>query len=153
MMASNTASVRLPSASSSVTGPRSFSSACGEQVAALAAAARGPLRIVEPLRDHLVQHVGVLAHIERGQVKAEGIDAPQQPLDVEQARVGAAVGLQAVGDERDVVAELAGVLVAAGAPLVGAAQPLADLREEHAVGHAVVARGRDGLRARAAGVM
>ena len=120
----------------------------GQQVAPLAPGAREPLIIGKALPDDLVQHARLLAHIERCQVKAEGVDAPQQALDVEQPGVGALVGLEARGDERHIVAELARQLVTVGAAVEGPAQPFADLREEHPVGHAVVARGRDGAGAR-----
>ena len=80
--------------------------------------ARHPLRIVESLADDLVEHLGVLAHIERGQVKAEGVDAAHQALDVEPAGV-AACWLEAGGDELEIVAELPRTLVAIRAALVG----------------------------------
>ena len=91
---------------------------------------------------------GALAHVERRQVEAEGVDPAQQPLDVEEPGVHALVGPEARGHQRHIVAELPRVLVAVGAPLVGAAQALADLRKEHAVGHAVVPRRSDGARPR-----
>src|SRR5262249_48077773 len=98
-----------------------------QQVAALAAVAAEPLRIIEALGDHLVQYAGVLPHIECRQMEAEGLDPSQQPLDVEQSRVGAFVGAQAEGDERNVLTELVRILVTVRTPLTRAAQALADL--------------------------
>jgi hypothetical protein len=124
-----------------------FQRAC-QMVAPLARTAAEPRCVIEALRDHPVQHARVLSDIEARQVKSESVDAPQQPLDIKEARVRSLVRFQAHRDERDVVAELARVLVGAGAPLVGTAQPLADLREEHPIGHAVMAHRGDGTRAR-----
>ena len=118
----------------------------GEPVAALAAAAAGPQRVVEAARHDLVQNTGMLAHVERREVKSEGVDPAQQALDVEQAGVRALVGSEARGDQRHVVAELPRTLVTARPAFVGAAQALAELREEHAVRHAVMPRRGDGAR-------
>src|SRR5205823_4889297 len=87
-----------------------------------------------------------LFYVERREVKSEGVDPAQQTLDVEQAGVRALVGSEARGDQRHGVAELPRTLVTARPAFVGAAQALAELRQEHAVGHAVMPRRGDGAR-------
>src|SRR5262249_31929814 len=99
-----------------------------QQSAALAPVTAEPLRIIEALGDDLGQHAGALPHIERRQMEAEGLDPPQQPLDVEQSRMRTLVGAQAECDERDVLAELVRILVTVGTPFTRVAQALADLR-------------------------
>ena len=101
-----------------------------------------PLGIIEPLRDHGVMHAGVLAQVERRQVKAESVDAIQEPAHQEVAGVRAAIGAQALGDQGDIAAELRRPLVAVGTTLEGIAEPLGDLPEECPVRHRVVPRGR-----------
>src|SRR5579883_190767 len=88
----------------------------------------------------------MLPYIEARQVKAEGVDAAQEPADVKEAGIGALVGEEARGDELHIVTELADALVAVGAALISEAQPLADLREKHAIGHAIVASGSEAAR-------
>jgi hypothetical protein len=89
-------------------------------------------------------HVGVLPNVEGGKVEAEGSHAPQHAAHVEQAGVFAPVRREAVGDQLEVAGELLDALVVARAALVGGAQALGNLPEEHAVGHPVVARRRGG---------
>ena len=104
--------------------------------------------IVEAQGDHPMQHARMLPDIQSREMKAESVDPAQQPLHVEQAGVGALVGLEAGGDELDVGAQLPCALVAVGTAVIRVPQPLADLRQEHAVGHPVVARRRDRARTR-----
>ena len=108
-------------------------------------AASHPLGIIHALCQHRVMHRGVCAHIERCQVKPEGIDTVQQAPHLEISGVGAAVGEQALRYQRNVGAKLRRLLVAVGAPVVGDVQPLGDLPEQYAIRHAVVARWGDGL--------
>ena len=105
------------------------------------------LRIVQPLADHAMVDLGLLAQIERGQVKAESLHAPDQALHVGPAGVEAAIRLEAGGDEFEVAQELLRPFVTIGPAVVGEPQPLGHLPEEHAIRHAIVARGRDALRA------
>ncbi len=76
-------------------------------------------------------------------MQAERAHAAQHAPHVEQAGVRAVVREQAALDELQVVDELPGALVLTRASVVGGAQPLGDLAEEHPVRHAIV-RGRRG---------
>ena len=58
----------------------------------VAMAALQPVWVVETGRNHLVVHGGVLADIQRRQMKAESRDAAQQPLHRVVARMQAAIG-------------------------------------------------------------
>ena len=92
--------------------------------------------------------LGVLAQVERRQVKAEGLHAPDQALHVAPAGVESLVRLEAGGDELEVAQELLRPFVAIRPAVVGEPQPLGDLPEEHAIRHAIVAHRRDAERAR-----
>jgi len=106
------------------------------------------VRIVEALADHAVMDLGLLAQVERGQVEAEGLDAADQPLHVAPAGVETAIGAQRARDQLEIAQELLRALVAVRPALVGEPQALAELPEEHAVRHAIVAHRRDALRTR-----
>ncbi len=93
-------------------------------------------------------HAGVLPDVERGEVEAERAHPAQHAPHVEQPGVLAVVGGEAVGDDLQVVDQLLDALVVAGTAVVGGAQPLRHLAEQHAIRHAVVARRRPGLRRR-----
>ena len=89
----------------------------------------------------------VLAQIERGQVKAESFHAPDQPLHVAPAGVKSLVRLETGGDQLEVAQELLRAFIAVGPAVVGEAQALGDLAEEHAIRHAIVTHGRGAERA------
>src|SRR5690606_9159877 len=65
-----------------------------EQPLPLFARTLQPLRIAQPLRDHLVMYGGVLPHVQGRKMKAEGVDAAQEPLHPIVSSVPAAVGAQ-----------------------------------------------------------
>ena len=86
--------------------------------------------IAEALADHATMHLGVLAHIERDQVKAESIDASQQALHGEQSGVLALVVREAVGDQLDVGAKLRDFFIRKNVVVVGGLQALLDQPQE-----------------------
>ena len=118
-----------------------------QQVVPLGGRARHPVRVVEPLADDAMMDLGVLAQVERGQVKPEGFHAPDQPLHVAPAGVKSLVRLQAGRDQLEIAQELLRTFVAIRPAVVGETQPFGHLPQEHAVRHAVVAHGRDAERA------
>ncbi len=89
----------------------------------------------------------MLAQIERGQVKPESLHAPDETLHIAPAGVKALVRLEAGRDQLEIAQELLRTFVAVGPAVVGEAQPLGNLAEEHAIRHAIVAHGRDAERA------
>ncbi len=93
-------------------------------------------------------HLRVLPHVERREVQAERAHAAQEPPDQEQAGMASAIGFEAAGDDREVVDQLLDSFVLARAMVVGGAQALGDLAEQHAVRHLVVARRRTRARGR-----
>jgi hypothetical protein len=104
-------------------------------------AALPPVRIGQSLRHHRVMHAGVLAQVQRGEVKAERINARQQATHQEQARMHAAIGAHAVGNERDSAAKLRRPFVAVGPAFQRVVQARRNLPEQHPIGHRVVACG------------
>src|SRR5690242_4213559 len=76
----------------------------------LLAAAIDPLRIIAPLCDHLLEYRRILAHIQRRQVKAEGVDAAHEARHEIEPRVQTFVGPETLHDEHHVSTELAQVL-------------------------------------------
>ncbi len=88
----------------------------------------------------------VLPHVDRGQVKAERLDASQQPQHAEQTGVLAAVRAQARVDHAQVTLELGGGGVAAGIIAPRRLQTGRHQAEQHAVGHVVIPRGNRGQR-------
>ena len=119
-----------------------------QQVVALGGRAHHPVRIVETLRDHAMVDFRVLAKIECRQVEAEGLHAANEALHVAPAGVKSLVRLEARGDQLEIAQELLRVFVSVRPAVVGEAQSLGDLAQEHAIRHAVVAHGRDAERAR-----
>ena len=81
----------------------------------------------------------VLAHVERGQVKAEGADPARETTHPEQAGVLATVMLEALGDRAQIVEQLLGPRVALRGVVAGRLQPRVDELQQHAVGHVAVA--------------
>ena len=109
----------------------------------LGGAARAPVRIVQALGQHRVVHAGVLPQIEGGEVKAEGVDAPEQAAHLKIARrAGRDWPAGSAQISATSARNCAGDSIAVGAALVGGVQPLGDLRQQHPIGHAVMARGR-----------
>ena len=103
----------------------------------------GPVLAAEALGDDLAMHGGVLPHVEGRKVEAKGERPAQQPLDREQARVPTVVVAQARRDELDVTHELVRRFVVVWLAVVRRAEPFANLREEDAIGHPVVACRRE----------
>src|SRR5262249_15205665 len=104
--------------------------------------------VIETLADDAVMDLGVLTQIERGEVEAEGLHATDEPLHIAPAGMEALVSLQARGDQLEIAQELLRTFVCIRTPVVGEPQPLGHLAEEHAIRHAIVARGRDARGAR-----
>ena len=75
-------------------------------------------------------------------MKTESPYAAQHAADVEHARIPPAMGGEAALDQLQVFDQLLDPVVLAGTAVVGGAQPLGHLPEEHAVRHAIVARRR-----------
>ena len=98
-----------------------------QQVVPLGGRARHPVRVVEPLADDAMMDLGLLAQIERREVKPEGLDAADQALHVAPAGVKALLRLQAGRDQLEVAQELLRTFVAVRPALVGEAQPFDDL--------------------------
>ena len=113
-MASNTPSVRLPERVELHLDAGVALDGVHQQVVALGGRARHPVRVVETLADDAMMDLGVLAQVERRQVKAEGFHAPDQALHVGPAGVKAAVRLEAGGDQLEVAQELLRPFVAVG---------------------------------------
>ena len=107
-----------------------------------------PFRIREALRQHLMVNVGMLTHIDRGQMEPERAYTTQEPLHIEQSRSPSAVGGKALGDQPDVVGKLRRGLILFRQRLVGGTQALSHLPEEDAIRHPVMARRRHSLHAR-----
>ena len=87
----------------------------------LSARARQPFRIGKPLSQHLPMHGGVLTHIEGGEMESKGIKSAQQSAHSEEACVHTPVGVETLGHQFDVGAELLRRLVAIGAAVIGSA--------------------------------
>ncbi len=87
----------------------------------------------------------ILPHVERREVKAERPHPSQEPAHELHARPAAAVRLETAQDEHQVVDQLLRPLILPRAVVVGRAQALGDLTQQHAVRHLVVT----GWRARA----
>ncbi len=86
-------------------------------------------------------HLRILAHVQRHQVKAEGMDAPQQPLHGEQSGMLALVERQALGDQFDVGEQLRDLFVRIDIVVVSRLQALLDQAQEHPVRHVAVTCG------------
>src|SRR5690606_15137812 len=91
-----------------------------ERVVALRTRALQPARIVEALCEHAVMDVRMLTHVERREVKAEGLDPPDQAPHELQAGVAAAIAGEADRDQAEVIEQLPRVLVGLRATLVRA---------------------------------
>ena len=70
-----------------------------------------PVVDAQTLADHLAVHHGILAHIERDQVKAERGNTSQQSAHGEKTRVLSFVRLEAVLDQLDIGLKLRRALV------------------------------------------
>ena len=101
----------------------------------LAGFARLPLRIAEQLAERQVVHGRVLANVERRQVEAEGMHAPEQASHGKGASVFAAVTAKALLDRSEIVEQRAGLQVAALLVLRGPAQPFRHQAEQFAIRH------------------
>ncbi len=108
----------------------------------------GPVLLIQPLRDDLIMQAGMLNHVQRRQMKPECPHAPHEPPHQKVSGVTPAILEQAIGRQPHIRQQLIGILIRIGPPFVGCLQALADLAEEDAVRHAIVARRRQGLRAR-----
>ena len=95
-----------------------------------------------------IMHVRMLSDVERRQMKTEGAHPAHEPAHQEISGVASPILEQAVGGEPDIGQQFVGILIGVGPAFVGRLEPLADLAEEHAVRHAVVARRRQRLGAR-----
>src|SRR4051812_15363336 len=84
-------------------------------------------------------NLGVLARVDRGEMKAECLDAAQQSRDAKQAGMFAAMSAQACDDHTEVLLELGVALVAISSVAPCRHQPSRDQIEQHAVGHVMVA--------------
>ena len=98
-------------------------------------------------------HARVLSDVERRQVKSERAHSAHEPPYQEIAGMPSPVQRQAIGGEADIGEQFIGILIGVGPALVGRLEPLADLAEEHAIRHAIVARRRQRLRARQDGAV
>ena len=98
-------------------------------------------RVRQQLTDNSPVDEGILAHVQGGEVEAEGLDPEQQPGGAVQTRVRAAVVAQAGGDQLQVSEESPGrgVGVPAAIPRVLEARPTEP--QQDAVRHVVVTRG------------
>ncbi len=106
-----------------------------------------PARLSKGAADDLPVHLGVLAYVECREMQPERPHATQEAADEEQPGMTAAIGLEAVHDDLQVVGQLIDALVLARAVVIRGSQPLRNLAEQHAVRHLVVA----GRRARPRG--
>ena len=87
-------------------------------------------------------NLGVLAHVERGEMETEGANPPQHAPHIEKAGGLAAVFDQAASDDFEVFDQLLDSLVLAGRMVVRGTQARRNLRQQHAIRHAIVARRR-----------
>src|SRR5204862_6281854 len=83
----------------------------------------------------------VLSHVDLGQVKSERVDASQQPLYTEQARVLAVVRVQTREHHTQITLELDGAGVAIRLVAPRRLETRRDQGEEHAIRQVVIARG------------
>src|SRR5437899_2984297 len=67
-----------------------------------------PIGVAQQGREHGAMDMRVLSHVDRGEVKAERLNAAQQPLHTEQSRVLAAVRAQTGDDNAQITVELVG---------------------------------------------
>src|SRR3989441_8170472 len=65
-----------------------------------------PIGVAQQGREHGAMDMRVLSHVDRGEVKAERLDAAQQPLHTEQSRMLAAVRAQTRDDNAQITLEL-----------------------------------------------
>ncbi len=97
-----------------------------------------PVLLAEAFADNVPMQMGILPYIERDQVKAEGVDAPKQALDREQATVRTGIVFEAVGDQLDIGTKLANFFVRENVIVVSRLQPLLDQAQEQPVRHVAV---------------
>ena len=141
-------SLRLPVEGSM--GRRSMREGGAEEALALLPRALGELGVPEQLPDRAPVHLRILAHVQRGQVEANGLDAPPDAPHERPARVPSLVGAEAVRDQGQVVLE---PLRRPIAPLAGdrrGFEAVGDQPQQPAVRHLPVATRDGGVRGREA---
>ena len=118
----------------------------GEPARALGAVEREPAVLLQRLADHAPMHERVLANVERGDMEAERVRAPQHAPYGEQSRVASLVRAQAVREQIEVRDELLGRLVRERGIGVGRVQARADEPQECAIRHLPMASGQGARR-------